>query len=514
LHGLLEFAKPSRNRAWGGLDDDDCKRLNKPLPKLKPDKVHLLQQRFQDSDILLIDEVSMVGPIMLAHVSQRLCEAFNTTAPFGGLAVVLVGDFFQLPPTVPPTPIYKPVIHHALSETEPPPTCSLKLYDPGSPAYIGTHLFSQFRMLRLTIQKRAELDTRHTAIVDQLRDLTREHQIDTAVLRHLKPLTRGDAEADPSWLFAPIIVTSNIERAAINMDQARRFALAHGEPVLRWPTHVTGHSALALSDTQLRQLYDHNPALHTVFVRGAPAYLTANINTMKNLCNGSRAFLHSISFDSNVTEQQRRDIQRAINAAQPGEVVDIPVIPLSVNVQIPYDTDLHGPWPANQTLVPTELVIPVLETGDGEHVDHVLGPFDNFDLYTIEHGVELGFAITFHKVQGRTLQKIILDLNKRPFNPPVTYTGFYVGVSRVKLSDNMRILPPQPGGDFSHLLNLHPSLELRAWLSGFAVDSGVWSAETACATFNRHMAQPAKKRASRTGDGGAQPAPAKRARKP
>ena len=52
--------------------------------------------------------------------------------------------------------------------------------------------------------------------------------------------------------------------------------------------------------------------------------------------------------------------------------------------------------------------------------------------------ITLGFAITFHKIQGRTVGKIILDLNLTPrFKngiPTLDLFGFYVGLFRVSNS--------------------------------------------------------------------------------
>ncbi len=57
-----------------------------------------LWQRFQKARVLIIDEVSMLHAHRLDMV-ERVCRRFKRSdAPFGGLQVVLSGDFFQLPP--------------------------------------------------------------------------------------------------------------------------------------------------------------------------------------------------------------------------------------------------------------------------------------------------------------------------------------------------------------------------------------------------------------------------------
>ncbi len=57
-----------------------------------------LVKRITGASVLIIDEVSMLSPNMLDMVDQ-VCKALRRSQePFGGLQVVLSGDFFQLPP--------------------------------------------------------------------------------------------------------------------------------------------------------------------------------------------------------------------------------------------------------------------------------------------------------------------------------------------------------------------------------------------------------------------------------
>lgn len=57
-----------------------------------------LRKRFKSVRVLVIDEISMLHPHRLDMVN-RVCQAFKKSPlPFGGLQVVMSGDFFQLPP--------------------------------------------------------------------------------------------------------------------------------------------------------------------------------------------------------------------------------------------------------------------------------------------------------------------------------------------------------------------------------------------------------------------------------
>ena len=61
----------------------------------------LSQQRHKiiaAADVLIIDEISMLHDFRLDMVDSVCREVRESSAPFGGLQVVLCGDFFQLPP--------------------------------------------------------------------------------------------------------------------------------------------------------------------------------------------------------------------------------------------------------------------------------------------------------------------------------------------------------------------------------------------------------------------------------
>lgn len=53
-----------------------------------------------NTDILVIDEISMLHDYQLSAVDKIIQVIRNNNSPFGGLQVILSGDFFQLPPIV------------------------------------------------------------------------------------------------------------------------------------------------------------------------------------------------------------------------------------------------------------------------------------------------------------------------------------------------------------------------------------------------------------------------------
>ena len=54
--------------------------------------------RSDQNSVLFIDEVSMVTSILLSMINKRLQEMLNCNDIFGGIVVILLGDFQQMDP--------------------------------------------------------------------------------------------------------------------------------------------------------------------------------------------------------------------------------------------------------------------------------------------------------------------------------------------------------------------------------------------------------------------------------
>lgn len=81
--------------SWSGLGARG-KMTDREVDELEGKKY--LWKRFDQTKVLIIDEISMLSADALDSVN-KICKGFRRNdLPFGGMQVVLVGDFFQLPP--------------------------------------------------------------------------------------------------------------------------------------------------------------------------------------------------------------------------------------------------------------------------------------------------------------------------------------------------------------------------------------------------------------------------------
>ncbi len=81
--------------SWSGIG------ISESLTRADVDRIaskEHIARRLQKASVLIIEEISMLSAATFEMADAVCREVRRTDAPFGGLTVVLVGDFFQLPP--------------------------------------------------------------------------------------------------------------------------------------------------------------------------------------------------------------------------------------------------------------------------------------------------------------------------------------------------------------------------------------------------------------------------------
>jgi hypothetical protein len=84
--------------SWSGIGVRDS-LTEQDLDKLADNP--RTRRNFEKTKVLVIDEISMLHPYQLDMVERIARRMLDFTRPFGGLQIVLCGDFFQLPPVSP-----------------------------------------------------------------------------------------------------------------------------------------------------------------------------------------------------------------------------------------------------------------------------------------------------------------------------------------------------------------------------------------------------------------------------
>jgi hypothetical protein len=99
--------------------------------------------------------------------------------------------------------------------------------------------------------------------------------------------------------------------------------------------------------------------------------------------------------------------------------------------------------------------------------------------------IELAFAMTVHKAQGRTIPRVVLALSQHNVDIcKMTYPSIFVAMTRVEHRDYLRTLYHQSGSrpsmlGLQHITNLKPNQNVLDYYAGFTDSNGIWSASDA-----------------------------------
>jgi hypothetical protein len=457
-------------------------------PPPSTDAMRELRAYFRGVRLLVIDEVSMVGTALLGCASRRLSQILDNEAPFGGLVVVLSGDFDQL------TPVKSPSLSHLALGCIP--------VKPGSPAELSRDIFQKLDMCPLTDQKRC-IDADWNAVLNS----TRTSRNLRAMTANLHVLSAEESASDPDWAFTPIATNGNDLRMKLNWMQSERWAVHTGAVRVIWKKGLKkwGRGETAPTQSELESMYVSDPRMWHVFIRGLEVVLTKNIGaaaTIRGIANGTRCTLAGLAFEDPV---KHRELVQQIQQAAPGSTVVLSEEPdfVIVNVgpvgdappDLPVADDGGLLLPLKASATAEDDALTVMCRSDG--IGGTIGSLKHATLNTFFF--DLTFCLTFHKLQGMSLRRLLLDLSK-PVNPPHhCFESVLVAASRIGEGKYLRLLP---GCDVNHLHRLEGDPKVHAWRQGFPATGGVWNLEHARAALDARQRQQPDGRAGRGGRAG------------
>jgi hypothetical protein len=244
--------------------------------------------------MVLIHEVSMLSTKFLVFLDTKLQSMYTSEQTFGGISILLIGDFIQLP-VITGRDLWS-VMHGTFSGND----CTAR------------NLFQQFCVKELTVNMRSSECKIHTQRVAGFRTLPQMYpsgQKWTSEDNKLyKPITKDimdgvtheltlqDIENDHNWITkSTFIITSNVDRAILNAEAAKVFSNCNNVLILQWKRKLNLDFPLTVKAI----LYDEDerPELFAYFVQGGSGQVLENAhdNVYFGVANGTACIMHSLA---------------------------------------------------------------------------------------------------------------------------------------------------------------------------------------------------------------------------
>jgi len=226
-----------------------------------------------------------------------------------------------------------------------------------------------------------------------------------------------------------------------------------------------------------------DPCFYEFFVLNGRGYITENILKDLFIVNGLAVKYHSIKF----SDGQQTLLQQRLRRCYPGDVIFMEETPLAINVEIivPDDMPNHIIAALKSFSITrphansSNIVIPLQPnaTPHWDDRDTVVAGSEFFGPSKILLGshfpVELAFASTCHKSEGRTMDRSILALSRCGVTKcNWSYEQVNVGFSRVREGQHIRLL--LVGSDEEdqwqsvvYLTSLRQDLSIKFYFAGF-----------------------------------------------
>lgn len=299
-----------------------------------------------NAEILIIDEISMISKEIFAYVHWRLQQIKGNKRPFGGMSVLAVGDFYQLPP---------------LSRAKSLCVCENDVLD----------LWAPFQMITLTEIMRQRDDRSFAELLNRLRTKSKTEPLDSDDKAMLAPAIVGieDCPADVLYIFGTNKEV-NLHNAAT--VAALRLQVVNIEAVDYRKDPRTGEMIqMAAFKGTKRDLMDNIQA-----AVGARVMVTRNIDVEDGVVNGTFGTIRNI----------------AMSLKDPTHVKFI---------GLDLDNPVAGQRFQKKILGPTDRLV---------YIEKIEEPMSKRGVVRRQFPLKLAFGCTVHKVQGMTVTSAVVSL--------------------------------------------------------------------------------------------------------
>jgi len=492
----LKTAFNAMNAAeMGGYTTAFLVKLNSKLHKVRYADtkrnmiVDLQREGFDVNSLVVLDECSTQAPWHVAAF-ERFCQHANgrLSEDMGGNAFASLGDFTQLGPVKAGKTIPQAVADiygdedvraylnrnkRAKKGTDNDDGGNIR-EDENCPYHKGATLFTKLRWFEMTQQHRSGDDV-HTDFVESN---YRGEDIDSGkVYATYQELSQSDMH-EKKWINASVLVSTNRERCSLTHVRAIHYAAYNGTTVIRWRKDIKADSWEGRPDpVHMDEVYD-DPCFYEYFVPGAEGFLTESYNRDLKLVNAMPVKYRTIKFESNIEKYLAEELKRA----KPGDVITVPGPPICINVEIEMPENVPNDIKAKLaefSVDKKKVVVPIQTFSckwDSAKTTVRGGPgFDPCKVMLRQRmPLELGFAITVHKSEGRTIRNIIIALSctQAAAKCDFSYEQVHVAFSRVAHRQDVRLLLAgrhvvAKRMSLSYLARLRPDASVFFYFAGF-----------------------------------------------
>ena len=368
--------------------------------KPSDETLHVMRNKYKYLKVLVIDEISMIGRETFRHLDLALKHTMQNSLPFGGVSLLAVGDFLQLPP-VNAKGVFMKV-------------------KTGTYGAFNGWLWHDFLLHELVEIVRQSSDPDFAQLLNRLRE---GKQTDDDVIQ-IKALANTNTSTWPDE-FVRVYLNNYLagqenEKSIAQLDSEVFVIKAEDSK----KDLETGTSSISIPDTASLTQTANLPAKLKLCL-GARIMLTDNISVADRLINGSIGTVKHLQMKADKpllgTIYVKFDDRNAGNSLKDrrlrGELKEC--VPITA-------TTKRFPFKKGKTTI----------TAQRKQFPAILG-----------------HAITVHKSQGSTLDYMKGDLNRstgkksssgKEYMQPVSQGQFYTLLSRAKSRDKVLLLNFEP----------------------------------------------------------------------